>query len=151
MAPRAIGRVGVMGWRSNAARCTRTTSSTRHDGRMRWNWYVVVAVFFVLGPKEMVPVPEELWVRVALPLGLVLGALWQVLSRRDLADRLTLLSVLTVGSATLSLVPGLRVSLVQLLSSMGVIAGLVLTERFLRQREARANHDAHRVMSERLS
>ena len=34
---------------------------------------------------------------------------------------------------------------------MGVIAGLVLTERILRQREARANHDAHRVMSERLS
>lgn len=115
---------------------------------MRGNWYVVVATFLILGPKAMVPLPEDLWVRAMLPIGLALGAVWQAIDRRDLADRLTLLSVLIVGSAALSLVPGLRVSLVHLLSFMGVIAGLVLTERFLRQREARAGHDAGSEMSE---
>lgn len=82
----------------------------------------------------------------SLVLGLAAGAAWQLLYRRDLASRLTW-PVLVGGIAvTWSIVAGEPITLgddagdtkFRLIYFFAVVAGLVLTEQYLRWQERRA-------------
>ena len=72
--------------------------------------------------------------------GILVGLLWQVLNRRDLADRLTFIAVcVCMSAALLALVPSSY-----LLANpgpghalAGVLAGAVLGEQILRLRESK--------------
>lgn len=89
---------------------------------------------------------SSIWLAVCLSIAGFAGAVWQLLYRRDLADRLLWLSWLLVLSAilwgTLPLIPGVdepsTKDLASLLAFPGLIAGLVLTEQWLRTRDRKA-------------
>ena len=68
-------------------------------------------------------------------LGLVMGGLWQILNRRDLADRLlfpALVCLVAVVSSALS--PDGSYFVGELLYAVGLVTGLVLAEQLLRWR-----------------
>ena len=75
---------------------------------------------------------------VAVLVGVTVGVLWQLLHRRDLADRLLVPALLVAAymGAWMSVEKG-RVSVGLLLFAAGLVAALVLTERVLRR------HDRH--------
>lgn len=71
-------------------------------------------------------------------LGLALGVFWQAVARRDLADRLVLLSVVVILTGVLPVLVGpgnYRPAAVQ--AALSIVAGLVLTEQWLRRRTSR--------------
>lgn len=78
--------------------------------------------------------------------GLLVGAAWQLLHRRDLADRLVFPVVLTLVALGFAVVRGEPIELAEdtagpeavLLYVAGILAALVLTEQQLRHRERRA-------------
>lgn len=117
---------------------------------LRENWYVVVATVLILGPSGMVAVPESPWVRAGLPLGMALGVVWQVVHRRDLADRLAVLAAVSLLGAVAMFMPGLRMSLFHLLAVQGIVVGLVLTEQVIRRRK-RGELDAEVIAAESSS
>jgi hypothetical protein len=82
-----------------------------------------------------------------LAVGLALGVAWQLVYRRDLVDRLTVVAVfLTVGAATAFLMRAVAGNVTVDLSHAGgalaCLAGLVLTEQALRARDLRAHRRA---------
>lgn len=88
---------------------------------------------------QVTPPGDLLVVAVA---GLVCGAAWQLLYRRDLVDRLTYFAAFFVVSmALLAVLPDGQVSDATVgttIALTGVLAGLVYTEQWLRDRAERA-------------
>jgi hypothetical protein len=85
-----------------------------------------------------IPMADTGWrYLVASLAGVMVGACWQVLGRRDLADRLLWPAVLIVPASLLFLVRSgdYRPAMAQAL--LGVVAGLVLAEQLLRLRDRR--------------
>jgi hypothetical protein len=84
-------------------------------------------------------VADQTWyIAAGTLLGLALGVFWQAVARRDLADRLVLLSVVVIGTGLLPVVVGqgnYRPATVH--AGMSIVAGLVLTEHWLRWRTGR--------------
>lgn len=87
---------------------------------------------------------STLWTVGGLAVAIVAGAAWQLVYRRDLADRLELLSWLLLASVVLvgvlSLLPGVdddpgATEVSRFVAGVGVVAGLVLTEQCLRRRD----------------
>jgi heme A synthase len=79
--------------------------------------------------------------------GLALGVAWQLVHRRDLIDRLTVVAVfLTVGAATAfvmrAVAGNVTVDLSHAGGALACLAGLVLTEQALRARDLRAHRRA---------
>lgn len=76
------------------------------------------------------------WALACAPLlGLAMGALWQALNRRDLADRLIVPAVLSLFGMAAGVIGhdgAIRVGV--FLYSVGVVSGLVITEQWLRRR-----------------
>jgi hypothetical protein len=69
-------------------------------------------------------------------LGLCLGVFWQLVARRDLADRLILVAFVTVIAGFLPLMAegGIRYRPATTHTALALVAGLVLTEQWLRWR-----------------
>ena len=100
--------------------------------------YVVPEAFY--GP----PMGQRWQTAVAVLVGVTVGVLWQLLHRRDLADRLLVPALLVAAymGAWMSVEKG-RVSVGLLLFAAGLVAALVLTEQVLRR------HDRHDKKSAR--
>jgi drug/metabolite transporter (DMT)-like permease len=118
--------------------------ATRTDGP-GWAWVVGCAGLGTGGDVAARFDESALWLALGLAIAGAAGVAWQVLYRRDLADRLFWLSVLLVVATllwgTLPAIPGAgepsHKDLAGLLSFPGLIAGLVLTEQWLRRRDRR--------------
>ena len=78
---------------------------------------------------------------LVLVAGLTAGALWQVLDRRDIADRLSFLAAgVCVSAGFLALTPSgyLMANAGPAHALAGVVAGAVLMEQFIRVRATKA-------------
>ncbi|GGO67979.1 hypothetical protein [Nocardioides deserti] len=118
---------------------TQTTTASRRLGTtVSAAWILPVIAVFVgggIGDSHRMVGHTALLV---LGLGAVAGVLWQLLNRRDLTNRLTFLACcVVVGAAFLALAPS-----GYLLANSGpghvlagTLAGLVLTEQWLRRRK----------------
>ena len=66
--------------------------------------------------------------------GAVLGAIWQLVDRRDLTKRLTAAAVLFIIAGLLQALTGdVFTEMPGLFTGIGLVAGLVLTEQWLRR------------------
>lgn len=109
--------------------------------RVPWFFVVVLAIGSInWGGSENVEVPlgDGAWARLMPLAGVALGALWQLLDRRDLTQRLTAPAVFVAIAALVQVATG-DVSLVVLQAGagFGLVAGLVLAEQGLRRRQPR--------------
>lgn len=104
-------------------------------------WFFVVVFFAASVPAgQEVTVQSTALNRIYPLVGAVLGAVWQLVDRRDLADRLVF-PALFLGVAPLVLVAvtspreQASVDLTRVLFAAGVLAGLVGCEQWLRRRD----------------
>lgn len=99
-------------------------------------WLVYVATDALLHPQYQRVGNDRAQFLVAILVGVATGALWQLLGRRDLADRLVWPSVLIVGGGIVTLVStsdGYSVTMA--LFCFGLVGGLVACEQALRVRD----------------
>jgi glucose uptake protein GlcU len=100
--------------------------------------WLLPAVAFLFGGVWAENHTMEGWAAfVVLAVGLIAGALWQLLHRRDLTDRFTPFAVFVLfGAGFLAIAPSgyLLANSGPGHALAGVIAGAVLTERWLRTR-----------------
>ncbi|MDN4161095.1 hypothetical protein [Nocardioides abyssi] len=118
---------------------TQSMTATRKQGTTASAWWLlpVVALFVGGGIGDSHRMVGHTALLV-LGLGTTAGVLWQLLNRRDLTNRLTFLACcVVVGAAFLALAPS-----GYLLANSGpghvlagMLAGLVLTEQWLRRRK----------------
>lgn len=109
--------------------------------RRPWPWFFVV-VLFATGVRigQEVTVQPTAWNRIYPIVGAVLGVVWQLVDRRDLADRLVFPAVFfgfapIVLAAVTSPPEQPSVDLTRMLFAAGVLAGLVGCEHWLRRRD----------------
>jgi hypothetical protein len=104
--------------------------------------FVMPLLAFGVGRASGNEVPPPGEVLVVAGVGLVCGAAWQLLYRRDLVDRLTYFAAFFVVSMGLvAVLPDTHVrsgSVGATIALCGVLAGLVYTEQWLRGRAERA-------------
>lgn len=105
-----------------------------------WAW---VVGYLALGIGESLSSNYEhglWWLSVGAAVAFAGGAVWQALYRRDLADRLVVLSSLFVVGMLVVLIPGssLEKDSGTGAGMGGLVAGLVLTEQWLRRRDRAA-------------
>jgi hypothetical protein len=75
-----------------------------------------------------------MWGRLAPVAGVLLGVIWQLLDRRDLADRLLVPALGFSLMVTLHFASsGVFTRLTGLFLGLGVVAGLILSEQWLRR------------------
>lgn len=110
-------------------------------GRMRgWHRYAWLGVWVGVGLASDVRF-GDLHLVVSLVVGVLIGALWQVLARRDVAGRLTGLALLGLIIGISWALPSnagqesLTVDLDAALYLLGVACSVVLTEQVLRRRD----------------
>lgn len=116
--------------------------------RRRWPWFFVVVLVLVsinwAGSESVeVPLGDGIWARLMPLAGVALGAIWQLVDRRDLTKRLTVAAVLVVLGGLLHAVTGdLFTEMPGLFTGIGLVAGLVLTEQWLRRSDPIQEHEA---------
>jgi hypothetical protein len=107
--------------------------------RRRWPWFFVVilalsSINWAGSESVEVPLGDGIWARLMPLAGAVLGAIWQLVDRRDLTKRLTVAAVLFVMTGLLQAVTGdVFTQMPGLITGIGLVAGLVLTEQWLRR------------------
>lgn len=124
--------------------------------RVPWFFVVVLAIGSInWGGSESVEVPlgDGAWARLMPLAGVALGALWQLLDRRDLTKRLTVPAALVVLGGLLHAATGnVFVQMPGLFTGVALVAGLVLTEQWLRwsdlQRERTPRDSARSTVSD---
>lgn len=114
--------------------------------RRRWPWFFAVVMMFLMVPGtagQHVLVENSPWNSAYPWVGMVLGVVWQVVDRRDLADRLLIPAfILVLGGLVGPLTDLLHLTtsrgeldVTHTLFGTGVLSGLVLTEQWLRRRD----------------
>ncbi|MFD1246236.1 hypothetical protein ACFQ3F_00405 [Nocardioides ginsengisoli] len=106
--------------------------------RQGWAWLLPT---FGMGLAQAVQAPADVGRVPFVVAGLLAGAGWQLLYRRDLAERLTFPAVAVSIAVGVTLVSGEEIALGDrtvsaesvLLYAGGVLVALVLTERWLRR------------------
>ncbi len=110
--------------------------------RQGWAWLVPLVCGGLVGTLDTLGLAMGIQQAVAYVLGLGAGVAWQLLYRRDLVDRGWFIAVVFSIGAAMNLVNdgdiGIDASTATLVYLACVVVGLVLCERFLRWRDARA-------------
>ncbi len=107
----------------------------------RWPTYGVPVLFYLgteaaVSPRYQVVGADRASFLAAILLGLSGGLLWQLLGRRDLADRLVMPAVLIVlGGLVTVLSSTAEYSVAMALFCFGLVGGLVFAEQAMRIRE----------------
>ena len=114
---------------------THTVRMTRR--RRQWFFVVILALASInwAGSESVeVPLGDGVWARLMPLAGAVLGAIWQLVDRRDLTKRLTVAAVLFIIAGLLQALTGdVFTEMPGLFTGIGLVAGLVLTEQWLRR------------------
>jgi peptidoglycan/LPS O-acetylase OafA/YrhL len=107
--------------------------------RRRWPWFFVVilavaSINWAGSETVEVPLGDGIWARLIPLAGAVMGAIWQLVDRRDLTKRLTVAAVLFVVAGLLQAVTGdVFTEVPGVFTGIGLVAGLVLAEQWLRR------------------
>jgi peptidoglycan/LPS O-acetylase OafA/YrhL len=107
-------------------------------------WIVASAGFSAVQAFDWpsMPMAETGWRYTAASVGgLAIGALWQVLGRRDLADRLLVVALLMIPSAFVFLVDSGNYTPATAQACLCIVAGLVLAEQGWRWHDRRAERE----------
>ncbi|MFC7597539.1 hypothetical protein ACFQU3_19645 [Terrabacter sp. GCM10028922] len=110
--------------------------------RAPWFFGVVLALGSIkwAGSESVeVPLGDGTLARLMPLAGMAIGSLWQLLDRRDLAKRLTVPALFVVIGGLLQAATGDVSAQVQgMVTGLGLVAGLVLAEQWLRRSDSRA-------------
>ncbi|HET7736247.1 MAG TPA: hypothetical protein VFK52_09755 [Nocardioidaceae bacterium] len=103
----------------------------------RYFWVVPWAVLSWAGSTDSIDLSDQRAAALALTLGLVVGAVWQLVYRRDLVDRLAALMLVTLVWVVVLWLPAGEdnpTAGAAAFACFGVVVGLAMVERYLRPR-----------------
>jgi hypothetical protein len=142
----ALRRPGRLHESGTTARVsTQSDQVTVSPGRQRWAWVVPVAVlvtFGALGPLlDDFDLPEAAVASVEFYVGVLAGALWQLVYPRDLFARFRVWAGLIVVAALLGFLPVAQLDRASIWAPpwapLGVVVGVVVCDAWMRRRRDR--------------